>query len=77
MDPSGLPNPKNYRFMRVPNHDHIEVTPGVRDVMIPCREGDPLFGRVHETEDEIKANWTKVYVPKYFKARVWSFFEDF
>jgi E3 ubiquitin-protein ligase MARCH6 len=67
---TGLPQPGNYRFLRVPNHDHIEVTPGVRDVMIPCRENDPLFGRPHESNDEVRANWTKVYVPKYFKPRV-------
>ena len=67
---NGLPQPSNYRFLRVPNHDHIEVTPGVRDVMIPCRENDPLFGRSHETAEEIRINWTKVYIPKYFKPRV-------
>lgn len=67
---TGLPQPNNYRFLRVPNHDHIEVTPGVRDVMIPCRENDPLFGRPHESAEEVRANWTKVYIPKYFKPRV-------
>jgi hypothetical protein len=71
---TGLPQPSNYRFLRVPNHDHIEVTPGVRDVMIPCRENDPLFGRPHESPEEVNANWTKVYIPRHFKPRVMFYF---
>lgn len=70
MSPTGLPRPDNYRFLRVPNHDHIDVTPGVRDVMIPCRENDPLFGRPHESLEEVQNNWTKVYIPRYFMPRV-------
>ncbi|KAI9098644.1 hypothetical protein DFS34DRAFT_618303 [Phlyctochytrium arcticum] len=57
------------RFMRVPNHDHVEVKPGLK-MLIPMRYDEEVFGREGETEEEVKANWTRVYVPDRFKARL-------
>jgi hypothetical protein len=56
-------------YLRVPNHDRIELIPGQK-VMIPMERGQPLFGRATETEDEIRLNWRRVYVPDRFRARV-------
>lgn len=66
-------DPKNFRFMRVPNHDHIEIKPGVRDIMIPIRQDDPVLGRPNETEEETRSNWVKVFVPTHFRFRVHIF----
>jgi hypothetical protein len=70
--PDGQPvqDSKLFRFMRVPNHDHIEIIPGVKDIMTRIRENDPVVGRANESEADTRANWTKVYVPRFFKARV-------
>jgi hypothetical protein len=57
------------RYMRVPNHDNIEIIPKEK-MLIPMKEEDEVFGRPGETEDEVKANWTKVYIPDYFYTRV-------
>ncbi|KAI8800678.1 hypothetical protein BJ742DRAFT_66466 [Cladochytrium replicatum] len=67
--PSGPRPRRQYRFMRVPNHDNIEVIPGQK-IMIPIRERDPIVGRPNETQEDVAANWTKVYVPDRFRARV-------
>jgi E3 ubiquitin-protein ligase DOA10 len=71
-----IPAPKTIRqhrrefpYMRVPNHDHIEIIPRQK-VLIPMRRGQPLRGRSNETDDDIRANWTRVYVPNRFKLRV-------
>ncbi|KAJ3022734.1 hypothetical protein HKX48_005361 [Thoreauomyces humboldtii] len=60
---------REFRYMRVPNNDHVEVIPGER-MLIPMREHDPIIGRDGETPEEIKLNWTKVYVPEGFKIRI-------
>ncbi|KAI9356559.1 hypothetical protein DFJ73DRAFT_823156 [Zopfochytrium polystomum] len=57
------------RYMRVPNHDHIEVIPRQR-VLLPMRRGEPVIGRAHENEDDVRTNWTRVYVPDRFRLRV-------
>ncbi|KAJ3091188.1 hypothetical protein HK102_001375 [Quaeritorhiza haematococci] len=60
---------REFRYMRVPNHDHVEVIPGQK-MLIPIRENDPVVGRPNETQEEVRANWKKVYVPDRFKIRV-------
>ncbi|KAI8909938.1 hypothetical protein DFJ77DRAFT_471383 [Powellomyces hirtus] len=60
---------REFRYMRVPNNDHVEVIPGER-MLIPMRANDPIMGRAGETEEEVKLNWTRVYVPEHFKTRV-------
>ncbi|KAI8915088.1 hypothetical protein BC831DRAFT_168458 [Entophlyctis helioformis] len=57
------------RFMRVPNHDHVEIIPGQK-MMVMMREEDPVFGRETESPDEVAANWTKVYTPDNFQKRI-------
>ncbi|KAJ3316508.1 hypothetical protein HDU76_001746, partial [Blyttiomyces sp. JEL0837] len=56
-------------YLRVPNHDHIEIIPGQR-VLLPMARGQPLVGRPNETMDDMRANWTRVYVPERFKLRI-------
>lgn len=65
----GLSSRREKRYMRVPNHDNIEIVPKEK-LLIRMKEEDPVFGRAGETDDEIKANWTKVYVPDNFYTRV-------
>ncbi|KAL5033528.1 hypothetical protein BDV3_000502 [Batrachochytrium dendrobatidis] len=60
--------PTNY--MRVPNHDHIEVIPGDK-VMLFMRKDEAIFGRATETPEEVASNWTKVYVPNRVFLRVY------
>ncbi|KAJ3170162.1 hypothetical protein HDU88_008787 [Geranomyces variabilis] len=60
---------REFRYMRVPNNDHVEVIPGER-MLIPVRADDPVRGREGETEEEVRLNWTKVYVPANFKTRI-------
>ncbi|KAJ3174716.1 E3 ubiquitin-protein ligase march7 [Geranomyces variabilis] len=60
---------REFRYMRVPNNDHVEVIPGER-MLIPIRDEDPVRGREGETEEEVRLNWTKVYVPANFKTRI-------
>ncbi|KAJ3143764.1 hypothetical protein HK101_003116 [Irineochytrium annulatum] len=60
---------RQYPYLRVPNHDHVEIIPGQK-MMIPMERGAPLMGRVNETVDEVRANWTRVYVPDRFRMRV-------
>ncbi|KAJ3147104.1 hypothetical protein HDU86_008100 [Geranomyces michiganensis] len=60
---------REFRYMRVPNNDHVEVIPGER-MLIPIRADDPVRGREGETEEEVRLNWTKVYVPANFKIRI-------
>ncbi|KAI8822200.1 uncharacterized protein EV422DRAFT_566636 [Fimicolochytrium jonesii] len=60
---------REFPYMRVPNHDHVELIPGER-MLTPMRRDEPLRGREGETEEEVRLNWTKVYVPEDFKIRV-------
>ncbi|KNC99656.1 uncharacterized protein SPPG_09243 [Spizellomyces punctatus DAOM BR117] len=60
---------REYRYMRVPNHDHVEVIAGQK-MLIPLKFGEGLMGREGETEEEVRVNWTKVYVPDRFKIRI-------
>ncbi|KAJ3367659.1 hypothetical protein HDU91_001226 [Kappamyces sp. JEL0680] len=60
---------REFSYMRVPNHDNIEVVPREK-MLIPMREEDPVFGRPHESEEDVARNWTKVYVPEHFYYRV-------
>lgn len=61
---------REMRYMRVPNLDSIKIVPKYK-MLVLMREEDPVFGRPEETEDEIKVNWTKVYVPQHFYSRIW------
>ncbi|KAJ3053322.1 hypothetical protein HK097_004529, partial [Rhizophlyctis rosea] len=61
-------SPREFRFMQAPHHDHVEVIPGQK-MLIPLRRGEAVPGRFGETEDDIRANWTKVYVPGGFRTR--------
>ncbi|KAI9350643.1 hypothetical protein BDR26DRAFT_891147 [Obelidium mucronatum] len=56
-------------YLRVPNHDRIPLKPGTK-VMIPMARDAPLVGRVDENEDDIKANWIRVYVPSNLRLRL-------
>ncbi|KAJ3008978.1 UNVERIFIED_CONTAM: hypothetical protein HDU68_002880, partial [Siphonaria sp. JEL0065] len=56
-------------YMRVPNHDRIPLKPGTK-VMIPMTRDGPLVGRADETEEDIKSNWTRVYVPPHLRLRL-------
>ncbi|KAJ3031027.1 UNVERIFIED_CONTAM: hypothetical protein HDU68_006865 [Siphonaria sp. JEL0065] len=56
-------------YMRVPNHDRIPLKPGTK-VMIPMTRDGPLVGRADETEEDIKLNWTRVYVPPHLRLRL-------
>ncbi|KAI8998301.1 hypothetical protein BC832DRAFT_241987 [Gaertneriomyces semiglobifer] len=60
---------RDFPYLRVPNHDHIEVVPGYR-MVVPMREQEEVFGREGETEDDVRGNWRKVYVPPMWKLRV-------
>ncbi|KAJ3244368.1 hypothetical protein HK104_008041, partial [Borealophlyctis nickersoniae] len=60
---------REFPYMRVPNRDVVEVVPG-QPMLVPMRRGEPVRGREGETEDAVRANWTKVYVPGNFRARV-------
>ncbi|TPX65973.1 hypothetical protein SpCBS45565_g04773 [Spizellomyces sp. 'palustris'] len=60
---------REYRYMRVPNHDHVEVIAGQK-MLIPLKFGEGLMGREGETEEEVRVNWTRVYVPDRFKIRI-------
>ncbi|KAJ1566975.1 hypothetical protein HK405_007696, partial [Cladochytrium tenue] len=68
-DGAGRRRRREFRYMRVPNHDHIEVIAGQR-MLQPMRRGEPVVGRAHENEDDVRANWTRVYVPDRFRLRV-------
>lgn len=59
------------QYLRVPNHDHIEVIPGSK-VVVRMGYDDPVFGREGETVEEIASNWTKVYAPFQFSERVFQ-----
>ncbi|KAJ3344998.1 hypothetical protein HDU83_004548 [Entophlyctis luteolus] len=56
-------------YMRVPTNDRIPLKPGVK-VMMPMARDDPLVGRADENEDDIRANWTRVYVPNLLRVRL-------
>jgi E3 ubiquitin-protein ligase MARCH6 len=60
------------RYLRVPNHDSIEIVPGL-PVLVWVKEEDPVFGLDHETPEQIERNWTRVYAPNFFKARIYAF----
>ncbi|KAJ1565907.1 hypothetical protein HK096_007185, partial [Nowakowskiella sp. JEL0078] len=57
------------RFLRVPNHDRIKIIPKV-PVMIPMRSNEPVYGRPDEPAEDVRHNWTKVYVPPNLRARI-------
>ena len=57
------------RYIRVPNHDSIEVIPGEK-LLVWMNDSDPIFGRINETPEQVIQNWTKVYAPPYFYPRV-------
>ncbi|KAJ3216804.1 hypothetical protein HK099_005707, partial [Clydaea vesicula] len=63
---------REFEFLRVPNTDRIRVVPGEK-ILIPMRRGEKLFGRVGETEDEVKERWRIVWVPGYLKLRLMGF----
>ncbi|KAJ3103664.1 hypothetical protein HK100_004161, partial [Physocladia obscura] len=58
-------------YLRVPNHDRIPLKPGVK-VMVPMTKNEPLIGRAGENEEDIKANWTRVYVPGQLRVRLFA-----
>lgn len=73
-EPDEIPVPvqptiRHLRYIRVPNHDHIEVIPGYK-MLVRLHRNDPVFGRPNETPLEVIANWTKVYAPDQFRLRV-------
>jgi hypothetical protein len=59
---------RDYRHLRVPNHDRVQVIPGMK-MMIP---GDVLFGREGETPEEVASRWRLVYIPSFFFRRVFK-----
>lgn len=66
------PNGKRLRYMRVPNHDTVEVIPGEK--MLIYMDGDAeVFGRPTETPEQVANNWTKVYIPNFFYPRIFLF----
>ncbi|KAJ3340320.1 hypothetical protein HDU93_007161 [Gonapodya sp. JEL0774] len=65
-----VPRRREFRYMRVPNRDYVEVIRGQR-MLVPWREGEPLRGRDTETPEETAANWCLVYVPAAFKFRIY------
>ncbi|KAJ3076790.1 hypothetical protein HDU98_000090 [Podochytrium sp. JEL0797] len=70
--PVAAPQPATLRatpYLRVPNHDRIPLKPGQK-VMIPMRVDEPLVGRAGETEEDIRLNWTRVYVPENLRIRL-------
>ncbi|KAI8611743.1 hypothetical protein BC830DRAFT_1171635 [Chytriomyces sp. MP71] len=56
-------------YLRVPNHDRIPLKPNQK-VMVPISQFGPLVGREGETEEDIRANWTRVYVPEMLRIRL-------
>jgi hypothetical protein len=60
---------KRLRYMRVPNHDRIEIIPGQK-MLVLMKESDDVFGREGETPQQISENWSKVYVPNSFWLRM-------
>ncbi|KAH9244286.1 hypothetical protein BASA81_018320 [Batrachochytrium salamandrivorans] len=67
---TSTPPTKVLNYMRVPNHDHIEVIPGEKMMLFMAKD-DPLFGREAETPEEVAHNWTKVYVPSHFFIKIY------
>ncbi|KAI8837036.1 hypothetical protein BC829DRAFT_493270 [Chytridium lagenaria] len=63
--------PRPFPYLRVPNHDHVEIIPNQK-MMIPMARGEALFGRMNESEDEVRANWRRVYVPDRFRFRTFA-----
>ncbi|TPX78411.1 hypothetical protein CcCBS67573_g00323 [Chytriomyces confervae] len=63
------PGARETPYLRVPNHDRIPLKPGHK-VMIPMTRTEPLVGREDESEDDIKLNWTRVYVPSHLRIRL-------
>ncbi|KAJ3240558.1 hypothetical protein HDU81_003442 [Chytriomyces hyalinus] len=63
------PGARETPYLRVPNHDRIPLKPGHK-VMIPMTRTEPLIGREDESEDDIKLNWTRVYVPSHLRVRL-------
>jgi hypothetical protein len=61
---------REYRHLRVPNHDRVQVIPGVRMMGI---RGMALFGRPGETPEEAASRWRLVYVPAFFFRRIMLF----
>lgn len=60
---------REFRFMRVPKNDHIEIIPKEK-VLIRMTDDQPVFGRAKETPEEVEARWMKLYVPAWFWTRV-------
>ena len=60
---------REFPYLRVPNHDHIAIIPHQK-VLVPMRRGQPVMGRSNETEDDVRINWSRVYVPDKFRLRV-------
>ncbi|KAI9034063.1 hypothetical protein DFJ74DRAFT_640030 [Hyaloraphidium curvatum] len=58
-------------LLRVPKRDHVPLLPRV-PMMVPWEEGAPLAGRPGETEEDVRANWELVRVPRDWKRRVWG-----
>jgi hypothetical protein len=65
----GVEAAREYRQLRVPNHDRVQVIPGVR-MMIPALRGMGLFGRPGETPEEVASRWRLVYFPAFFFRRI-------
>ncbi|KAJ3215547.1 hypothetical protein HDU67_000268 [Dinochytrium kinnereticum] len=63
--------PRSHPYLRVPNHDHVEIIPRQR-MMVPMARGEALFGRANETEEEVRANWRRVYIPDRFRFRIFA-----
>ncbi|TPX53632.1 hypothetical protein SeMB42_g00650 [Synchytrium endobioticum] len=57
------------RFIRAPNHDHIEVVPG-QPVMVYLEDHQEVQGRPNETPSEVSTNWVKIRIPNHFWGRL-------
>ncbi|KAI8901471.1 hypothetical protein BC833DRAFT_577813 [Globomyces pollinis-pini] len=60
---------RKMRYLRVPNHDTVEIIPGDR-MLVWMEEDAEIFGRPNETPEQVKRNWTKVYAPANYKLRL-------
>ncbi|KAI8609753.1 hypothetical protein BC830DRAFT_1173287 [Chytriomyces sp. MP71] len=59
-------------YLRVPKHDQIVKMTGDK-LMLAMSRTDPLVGMPGETENDVKANWMRVYIPDQFRLRVLVF----
>lgn len=60
---------REYRFMRMPSNDNVVSAPG-KHMYLPLRAIPPMYDIIGESKLPGLKDWTVVYVPPYFKTRL-------